>query len=177
MNETGIYLQYRSYLNYHLPADDPTVVFPSFGEIASARFVKERVATPDPAKPSATQTQHLRYVDLQLSGDIATLTDALQVERAEHAPSQKRWYGTSSTLCQDYPVSLTAPMLLRIRWDVVPRRTQVSHSPATPLGYYRSCFDEAGLHAPEVPQPRRPTETTPRTCRPRGSPVNSTVAP
>jgi len=57
MNETGIYVQYRSYLNYQLPTDDPSVVFLSFGEIASARLVKERVETPDPAKPGATQTQ------------------------------------------------------------------------------------------------------------------------
>ena len=27
MNETGIYLQYRSYLNYDFPADDPSVIF------------------------------------------------------------------------------------------------------------------------------------------------------
>ena len=53
MNETGIYVQYRSYLNYQLPTDDPSVVFVSLGEIASARLVKERIATPDPAKPAA----------------------------------------------------------------------------------------------------------------------------
>ena len=64
MNETGIYVQYRSYLNYQLPADDPSVVFLSLGEIASARLVKERVETPDPAKPGATQTQYLRYVEI-----------------------------------------------------------------------------------------------------------------
>ena len=42
MNETGIYVQYRSYLNYQLSADDPSVVFLSLGEIASARLIKER---------------------------------------------------------------------------------------------------------------------------------------
>lgn len=57
MNETGIYVQYRSYLNYQLPANDPSVVFLSFGEIASARLIKERVQTPDTVKPGATQTQ------------------------------------------------------------------------------------------------------------------------
>jgi hypothetical protein len=67
MNETGIYVQYRSYLNYQLAADDHSVVFLSLGEIASARLVKERVETPDPAKPSATQTQYLRYVEIELS--------------------------------------------------------------------------------------------------------------
>jgi hypothetical protein len=120
MNETGIYVQYRSYLNYQLPTDDPSVVFVSLGEIASARLVKERVATPDPAKPGGTQTQYLRYVELELSGETAPLAKALQAERAEQAPLEKRWYGTSSTLYRDYPLTMTAPTFLRIRWDVVP---------------------------------------------------------
>jgi hypothetical protein len=120
MNETGIYVQYRSYLNFQLPTDDPSVVFVSLGEIASARLVKERVATPDPAKPGGTQTQYLRYVELELSGEVAPLAKALQAERAEQAPLEKRWYGTSSTLYRDYPLTMTAPTFLRIRWDVVP---------------------------------------------------------
>ena len=120
INETGFFLQYRSYLNYQLPADDPSVIFFSFGEIASARLVKERVKTPDPAKPGATQTQYLRYVELELPGDTIGLADALSAERGEKAPAEKRWYGSSSTLYRDYPVSLVAPAFLRIRWDVVP---------------------------------------------------------
>jgi hypothetical protein len=120
MNETGIYLQYRSYLNYELPADDPSVVFLSLGEIASARLVKERVETPDPGKPGGTQTQYLRYVELELSGDTAPLAEALQAERGEQAPLEKRWYGTGSTLYRDYPATMTGPTFLRIRWDVVP---------------------------------------------------------
>lgn len=122
MNETGIYLQYRSYLNYDFPADDPSVIFLSLGEIASAHLVKERVETPDPARPGTTQTQFLRYVDLELSSDTKTLADALQNERGESAPMKKRWYGgTSSTLYRDYPVTMPTPTVLRIHWDVVPR--------------------------------------------------------
>jgi hypothetical protein len=120
MNDTGMYVQYRSYLNYELPADDPSVVFFSLGEITSARLVKERVETPDPAKSGATQTQYLRYVELELPADTAPLAEALQTERTEQAPAQKRWYGTSATLYQDYPVTLIAPTVLRIRWDVAP---------------------------------------------------------
>ncbi len=120
MNESGFYLQYRSYLNYELPADVPSVFFFSFGEIASARLVKERLETPDPAKPGGSQTQYLRYVELELSGDTASLADALQAERGEQAPVEKRWYGSSSTFFRDYPVTLTAPNFLRIHWDVVP---------------------------------------------------------
>ncbi len=120
MNDTGIYVQYRSYLNYQLPPDDPAVVFLSFGEIASARLVKERVETPDAAKPGATQTQYLRYVELELSGDPAPLAGALQAELGEQAPEEKHWYGTSSTLYRDYPVAMSAPSSVRIHWDVVP---------------------------------------------------------
>jgi hypothetical protein len=120
MNEMGIYVQYRSYLNYQLPADDPSVVFLSFGEIASARLIKERVETPDAAKPGATQTQYLRHVELELSGDPAPLANALQAELGEQAPSEKRWYGTSSTLYRDYPVIMSAPASARIHWNVVP---------------------------------------------------------
>lgn len=120
VNETGIYVQYRSYLNYRLPADDPAVVFLSFGEIASARLIKERVETPDATRPGATQTQYLRHIELELSGDPALLADALQAELGEQAPSEKRWYGTSSTLYRDYPVSMSAPSTIRIHWDVVP---------------------------------------------------------
>ena len=120
MNQTGIYLQYRSYLNYNLPADDPSVVFLSFGEIASARLIKERVQTPDPSRSGASQTQFLRHVELEVSGNTTPLADALQSERGEEAPAEKRWYGTSSTLYRDYPVVMTAPSFFRIHWDVVP---------------------------------------------------------
>jgi hypothetical protein len=80
-NETGLSVQYRSYLNYQLPADEPSVVFISYGEIASARLVRERVESPDMRRPGATQTQFLRYIELELSGDIAPLANALQRER------------------------------------------------------------------------------------------------
>jgi hypothetical protein len=120
MKEMGIYVQYRSYLNYQLPASDPSVVFLSFGEIASARLIKERVETPDTTKRGATQTQYLRYVELELSGDPVPLANALQTELGEQAPLEKRWYGTSSTLYRDYPVTMSAPGSVRIHWDVVP---------------------------------------------------------
>lgn len=120
LKEAGIYLHYRSYLNYPLPADSPSVVLLSFGEIASARLVKERVRTPDPDTPGATQIRFLRYVELELSGDATPLAQALQAERAGQAPMKKRWYGTSSTLYHDYPLAMPTPTCVRIRWDVVP---------------------------------------------------------
>lgn len=118
MNDTGFYVQYRSYLNYQLSAEVPSVVFFSFGEIASARLIKERVETPDPAK-NTTQTEFLRHIELELSGDTAALAEALSNERGEQPPAQKHWYGTTATFYRDYPVTLNAPYL-RIHWNVVP---------------------------------------------------------
>ena len=127
-NESGLYVQYRSYLNYQLPTEQCSVVFLSYGEITSARPVRERLKVPDPAEGGTTQTQTLRYVELELSGDTASLGRALQAEQAENAPMQKRWYGKSSTLYRDYPVSMAKPPFLRIRWDVVPRASQFLNS-------------------------------------------------
>ena len=120
MTNTGLYIQYRSYLNYQMSSDVPSVVFLEFGEIASARLIKERVQTPDPAKPGCTQTQFLRYIELELSGASDTLAQALDAERAQRAPMEKHWYGSSSTEYRDYPVRMTEPGFLRIHWDVVP---------------------------------------------------------
>lgn len=121
MNDAGLYVQYRSYLNYEMSGEDPSVVFLSFGEIASARLIKERVQSPDPSNQGATQTQYLRYVELDLSGETAPLVTALSNERGESPLQHKHWYGTSSTLYRDYPVTMDQPPCVRIRWNVVPR--------------------------------------------------------
>lgn len=120
LNDLGVYVQFRSYLNYHLPAEDLTVVFIPFGEIRSARLIKERVTVPDPQGHNRTETQFLRHIELELVADVAQLATALEAERTEQAPEEKHWYGRSSTLYQDYPVRMESPPLLRIHWQVVP---------------------------------------------------------
>ena len=119
MNETGLFIQFRSYLNYHLPAQDLTVVFLSYGELGSARLVRERTRVSDSQGRTATQVR--RYIELEFVGDIQPLAKTLQAELMEKAPNEKRWYGSSSTLYQDHPVSMPSPPFLRLRWQVVPR--------------------------------------------------------
>lgn len=119
-NDEGFFLQFRSYLNYQFPSDDITVVFISYSEIRSARYIRERVQTPDPSRQNTTETQFLRYVELELAGDVAPLQAALDAESSESAPEEKRWYGTSSTEYQDHPARMENPPFLRIRWQVVP---------------------------------------------------------
>lgn len=119
MNDEGVFIQFRSYLNYHLPADDLTVVFISYGEIRSARLIKERVTVPDPQE-RGTETQFLRYIELELAGDVAALTEALEAEASESAPKEKRWYGSSSTLYQDHPMHMESAPFFRVRWQATP---------------------------------------------------------
>jgi hypothetical protein len=121
MNDTGLYIQFRSYLNYHLPAEDLTVVLFSFGEIRSARLIRQRVEVPDAGSHgTASSTQFLRYVELELAGDLGSLTKALEAEAAQKAPLETRWYGRSSTLYQDHPVHMSSPPFLQIGWTVTP---------------------------------------------------------
>lgn len=119
MNDMGVFVQLRSYLNYHLPAEDLTVVFIPYQEIRSARLVRERAKVFSSQGRTATQT--LRYVELELGANPGPLVEALQAELAERAPKEKRWYGSSSTLYQDYPVGMPSPPFLQVRWSVVPR--------------------------------------------------------
>jgi hypothetical protein len=119
MNDTGLFIQFRSYLNYHLPAEDLTVVFLSFNEIPSARLVRERARVSDLRGGTATQIR--RYIELELGEDIQPLAKVLQAEMVEKAPSEKRWYGSSSTLYEDHPVRMSSPPFLQLRWQAVPR--------------------------------------------------------
>jgi hypothetical protein len=120
MNEAGLFIQFRSYLNYRLPAEDMTVLFVAYPEIRSARLVKERTQVPSPGSQSATSTQTLWYAELELAGDIAPLERALRTERREQAPNEKHWYVTTSTLYQDYSARMPSPPFLQIRWQAVP---------------------------------------------------------
>jgi hypothetical protein len=118
MTDSGLFIQFRSYLNYHLPAEDLTVVFLPYQEIRSARLIRERAQVPD--AQGRTATQIFRYIELELSGDTGPLANALQAEIAERAPSEKHWYGSSSTLYEDHPVRMPSPPFLQLRWQVVP---------------------------------------------------------
>jgi len=94
-------------------------VFLSYGEIRSARMIRERVETLDP-QGHGTTTQYLRYVELEIGGDVAPLAKALNAEITEKAPMEKRWYGRSSTEYQDHPVRMPRTPFLQLRWQVVP---------------------------------------------------------
>jgi hypothetical protein len=117
--DDGLFIHFRSYLNEHLSAEDPTVVFLAYQDIRSARLVRERLHTLDSEGAKTVQTR--RLVELELAIDPAPLAEALAIECARPGGWEKRWYGRSATLYRDYPVLMQSPPFLRIEWRVVPR--------------------------------------------------------
>lgn len=118
-NEAGLFVQFRSYLNHNFSVDDPTVVFIAYPEIRSARLVRQRQQITDTNGHTTYRT--LRLIELDLPENAPSLADALATERARSAPGEKRWYGSSATKYEDYPVRMESPASLQIEWSVVPR--------------------------------------------------------
>jgi len=122
LDASGMYVQFRSYLNYALSDVDETVVFIGYQEIRSARLVIEHTTFGDAERHRATKIT--RYVELDVTADVTALAKALSVERARSAPSEKHWYGTSRTLYNDYPVQVERPSFVRVRWAATPRASK-----------------------------------------------------
>jgi len=116
LNDQGMFLQIRSYLNHHFPAHDLTVVFIPYHEIRSVRLVNERSNIPyrDLERPLAESSyeQRRRLVEIELTGDLSPLAQTLAGE------STKR--PSSVTLYKHCPVRMTSPPFVQVEWGVVP---------------------------------------------------------
>ena len=119
LGDGGLFIHLRSYLNERMPADDPTVMFLPLQEIRTARLVREHLETKDMS--GKTETQYLKWIELELGTDPAPVVDAVYAERGRPGVPEKHWYGSSTTVYQDYPVQIPTPPFLRIKWQVVPR--------------------------------------------------------
>jgi hypothetical protein len=117
MGDGGVFVQFRSYLNFHFSENDLTVVLIPFGEIRSARLVRERRDIPERENPPAMvdRVTHVsrRLVELELAVDAAPLARALAEESTRRAP-------TGATY-RHYPVRLGSPTTLQLEWTVAPR--------------------------------------------------------
>lgn len=124
---SGIYVKFRSYLNYHFSADDLTVAFVPYREITAARVARETVEKLDLSMQlngsSAYRTssyQHRKTAELELSCDTTALAAAIVEEGTRPGPREKRWYGSTSMRANHQPVLLDGTRL-RIVWECVPR--------------------------------------------------------
>jgi hypothetical protein len=142
MTDAGLFIKFRSYLNYRFSDQDPTVVFIPYSEIRSAKLVKERQTIPDRDEGNrrATTTKTRRFIELELSGNSEQLAGALAGESKRVFARSFEGGANVSTRYQHLPVHLTPPNHLRIEWGVVPnaqtildaltRHTLVDHAAA-----------------------------------------------
>ena len=120
-NENGVYLHFRSYLNYHFPSNNPTVAFIPYREIRSARSVRERRELPEPSRTGrSVSVQSLQLVELDIACDTTALAAALTDERTRPAPREARWYGNSALKFEHEPLVLTGTDCLHLTWECVP---------------------------------------------------------
>jgi len=118
-NDEGLFVQFRSYLNYRFPIEDLTVVFIPYHEILSARLVLGRRTIPDGETKSGV-LQKFRMVELDLTGDVAPLATAIADELARCGP-EWRQRGGWATRYRHHPARIVSPATLQLEWDVVPR--------------------------------------------------------
>jgi hypothetical protein len=122
--DDGLFVQFRSYLNYRFPKDAATVVFIPYREIRAARLALGSRTVPDSDARGGLTTQPLRLVELELAGDTAPLAQALADERARSASDWRR-HGASTTRYQHHPVRMVSPTTLQMEWEVVPDREEL----------------------------------------------------
>jgi hypothetical protein len=118
VTDNGLFIQFRSYLNYHFDGDDATVLFLPYPEIRSARLVRQKQLVSDGR--GSSQTKIRKLVELELGVDPAQIEQALVAEYARQAPKDTRWFGSSYTTYRHYPISLAPSGYLQIEWGVVP---------------------------------------------------------
>lgn len=129
INPSRMLIKFRSYLNSHLPGEDPQVISLAFSEIKSARITKHTVKYRG-AQRSGTTTEFHTYLDLIVDDDkLDGLRERLTYERS--AKARKKFSILEfSTKAIHYPVSVPEAQTIRIQWrcpgaHVVPGIKQV----------------------------------------------------
>jgi len=118
LTDRGLFIQLRSYLNWHFPNEDLTVAFVPFTEIESVGLIRERRTVLQTDDDVVVRRRKL--VELELRADSQAVARVLADEILREPPREARWYGSTGTKFKHYPVSLASPSRLRLVWDVVP---------------------------------------------------------
>ena len=109
-NASGIWLKYRSYLNWRLPQEDTQVVAFDYSEVAWMRSVKERRTVPLLGGRNRSQIQVLHFLEFGLvDPDTSALDARLQAEL------QVKPENIMITLT--YPVEVVSPGIVRVQWN------------------------------------------------------------
>ena len=120
VDEHGVYIKFRSYLNHHFPTSDRTVAYIPFRDMKLTKIVRELQEIPD-TDGRGTSTRRRVVIEIELDEESSELAQALAAERNAPAPRIGRWYGTSAGKYRHYPVVMPSARIIAIEWGVVPR--------------------------------------------------------
>ena len=110
-NGSGVVIKYRSFQNWHCPAEDVQAVGFDYSEIAGIGMVKEQRTAPGLGQNP--QSQHLTYLDFYLAdADTSPLEAHLQAEQKAEPP------GNFKTIYRDYPVEVLPGGIVQLRWSM-----------------------------------------------------------
>lgn len=110
LDDRWMFIKFHSYLNHHLPEDDPVVLALERGEIGWIRKTSEKRVSP--GLDRTRRSSRWRYLDLGVSTATTELEDGLSQERRREAPM----VGRSRTKAEHYPVRVPEPGVIRVEW-------------------------------------------------------------
>ncbi len=114
VNPERMLIKFRSYLNPHLPADDPQVIKLYFSEIASAKIVKIKMRYKSINRK--TKVEFRKYLDLETTFDnLHELKQRLKYER-NCAFQSNNGGGKVRTVVEHWPVTVLEDNIIRIEW-------------------------------------------------------------
>ena len=120
VDDHGLYIKFRSYLNHHFPETARTVAYIPFRDMKLTKIVRELQEVPD-ADGRGTSTRRRMVIEIELADESRELAEALAAERNAQAPTVGRWYGSSAGKYRHYPVMMPSPRVVALEWGVVPR--------------------------------------------------------
>ena len=111
--DEGLFINLRSFHNYHLPRESHRVLFVPADEVAAVCKTHEIQLVPGRRRPHRDQYS---FVDIFLKEGIsmAPLVQALREERRAEAPAGGRWRRAKR---DEYPVRVLDPPGVRLVWD------------------------------------------------------------
>lgn len=112
---SGLYLKFRSYLNYQLSPDDLTVAFIPYSEISAAWRMTERRVYPSMNRGTSYDRRHM--AELEVRCDTTLLDAALAEERRREGPWVRHWYGRSRHKQHDEHIAVVEGTRVRISFD------------------------------------------------------------
>jgi hypothetical protein len=108
----GLFIKYRAYENWRMPADTLQAVGFDYGEIAWAKLVKERRRSPNADSKGGSQTEFLTYIDFGMANsDLSALEANLDAERGIRPDN-----GLNMVI-MDFPVQVLPGGIVEIRWN------------------------------------------------------------